>query len=295
MRVYLFKSLKGLSWIGGVLAIAYLSVALLLWWRQSRFIFYPSETITQTPADLQMSYQDIWLEIKDEERIHGWWIPASSQTDSPGVILYLHGNGINVGANVNHANRFHRMGFSVFLFDYRGYGRSEGAFPTENSVYQDAKRAWQYLVEERQIPPEQIYLYGHSLGGAVAIELATSHPNAAGIIVESSFTSMRQMVDYQYPVFNLLPINLLLTQRFDSLSKVRSLSMPILLIHGLSDRAVPPYMSESLYEAAPEPKQLFLVPDADHTNTAALSGESYFQAIQDFIKLVESQNQLSPK
>jgi alpha-beta hydrolase superfamily lysophospholipase len=121
------------------------------------------------------------------ERIHVWWIAA--QPDAK-VLLYLHGNGINMGAAVANAHQFHQLGFSVLLIDYRGYGRSEGSFPTETRVYQDAVTAWDYLVKQRQIQPSQIFLFGHSLGGAIAIDLAVQHPDAAGLIVESSFTSM---------------------------------------------------------------------------------------------------------
>lgn len=291
MQVDFLRSLKGPIAVGLLLAIAYLSVGFLLWWRQTRFIFYPSPTITQTPADFQLSYEEVWLNVTERERLHGWWIPAANPETSPGTILYLHGNGINIGANVNHSYRLHSLGFSVFVFDYRGYGWSEGAFPSEQSVYQDAQRAWEYLVNERQIEPSQIYLYGHSLGGAIAIELATHQPDAADLIVESSFTSLRDMVDYQYPIFNLLPVDWLLTNRFDSKSKVRSLSLPLLLIHGTGDLTVPAEMSQRLYEIASPPKKLFLVPDADHTNVASLSGESYLQTIRNFIESQEKSSE----
>ena len=213
--------------------------------------------------------------------MHGWWIPASKPNAQ--VLLYLHGNGINIGANVAHANRFHRLGFSVLLPDYRGYGRSEGRFPTEASVYQDAAVAWDYLVQERKIQPEQIFLYGHSLGGAVAIDLAVKHPDAAGLIVESSFTSIRDIVDYQ-SIYRIFPIDLILNQRFDSIRKVRSLALPVLFIHGTADLRVPATMSQQLYEAAPQPKQLVLIPDAGHNDTAETAGDKYFQMMQKFIQ-----------
>ena len=201
-------------------------------------------------------------------------------------MLYLHGNGINIGANVAHANRFHRLGFSVLLPDYRGYGRSEGRFPTEAALYQDASVAWDYLVQERKIQPRQIFLYGHSLGGAVAIDLAVKHPDAAGLIVESSFTSIRDIVDYQ-SIYRIFPIDLILNQRFDSIRKVRSLALPVLFIHGTADLRVPATMSQQLYEAAPEPKQLILIPNAGHNNTAETAGDKYFQLMQKFVQQVK--------
>ncbi len=156
---------------------------------------------------------------------------------------HLHGNGLNIGANIAHASRFHQLGFSVLLIDYRGYGRSEGAFPNEKKVYQDAATAWNYLVQKLQIPPRHIFIYGHSLGGAIAIDLAVKHPNAAGLIVESSFTSIREVVAYRN-LFWMFPVNLILTQRFESIKKLPQLRMPILFIHGTADSTVPFFMSQ---------------------------------------------------
>lgn len=274
--------LKWLLSVGVVVVILYSIACLYLFFQQTRFIFFPSAVIETTPKFFNLDYQEVWLPVTTNsgkvERIHGWWIPTSQPHAK--VLLYLHGNGINIGANVTHANRFHQMGFSVLLIDYRGYGRSEGS-PTESGVYQDAAAAWDYLIKQ-QIKPSQVFIYGHSLGGAIAIDLAVKHPQAAGLIVESSFTSIQEMVDYQ-GMYRIFPVNLLLHQRFDSISKVRSLQLPVLFIHGTADGQVPATLSQKLYEAAPEPKQLLLVPEAGHNNTAEVAGSSYFQAVQKFV------------
>lgn len=279
-----------------VLIIAYAGACLYLWLRQTRFIFFPSAVIEKTPAALQMAYEDVWLPVKSGagkvERIHGWWIPAAG--DAAGVVLYLHGNGINVGANVNHANRFHQMGLSVLLIDYRGYGLSEGSFPSEAQVYQDVETAWNYLVNERRVNPQKIILYGHSLGGAIGIELALRHPNAGALIAEGSFTSMRAMVDYRYGAFRIFPVDLLLHQQFHSISKVGKLQMPVLFIHGTADDVTPCSMSQQLFAAANEPKQLFLVPAADHNNVATVSGERYIQTVSRFIEQALGQQKQEP-
>ena len=279
---------RSLLSIGAIAIILYTAACLYLFFQQTRFIFFPSSAIETTPEFFNLDYQEVWLPVKTRsggvERMHGWWIPASKPNAQ--VLLYLHGNGINIGANVAHANRFHRLGFSVLLPDYRGYGRSEGSFPTEAAVYQDAAVAWDYLVQERKIQPEQIFLYGHSLGGAVAIDLAVKQPDAAGLIVESSFTSIRDIVDYQ-SIYRIFPIDLILNQRFDSIRKVRSLALPVLFIHGTADLRVPATMSQQLYEAAPEPKQLILIPDAGHNNTAETAGDKYFQLMQKFVQQVK--------
>jgi hypothetical protein len=214
--------------------------------------------------------------------IHGWWVPTASP-EAP-VWLFLHGNGSTVGDEVKRAFWFHQLGYSTLLVDYRGYGRSKGKFPTEASVYEDVEAVWNYLTQVRQIPPERIFVYGHSLGGAIAIELAQRHPEIAGVAVEGTFTSMRSMVDHLYKEFSLFPVDLLLHQRFDSLSKVRSLSMPVLFTHGTADWLIPAHMSQILFEAAPEPKKLLLIPQAGHHDVGELGGAQYLQAIQWVVK-----------
>ena len=303
--------------------MAYSAACVYLFVAQGKFIFFPARAIETTPDDFQLKYQDVWLPIPSKtgavESVHGWWIPASETPPSPpkawggarkgervlatpqshrravasvralnkgglgGVVLYLHGNGSNVGANVEHANRFHRLGLSVFAIDYRGYGKSQGDFPSESQVYEDAQLAWDYLVKQRGVNPHQIYIYGHSLGGAIAIDLAVRHPEAAGLIVEGSFTSTRAMVDFQKGLFWLFPIDWLLTQRFDSLSKVDRLQMPVLFIHGTADNVVPVEMSKKLFDAAPEPKQLYIVPDGGHNNVAQIGGAEYLQIVSQFL------------
>ncbi|MEG5127075.1 alpha/beta fold hydrolase [Microcoleus sp. ARI1-B5] len=212
-------------------------------------------------------------------------VPSLNKGKLGRVVLYLHGNGSNVGANVEHANRFHGLGLSVFLIDYRGYGKSQGDFPSESRVYEDAQQAWDYLVKQRGINPNQIYIYGHSLGGAIAIDLAVRHPEAAGLIVEGSFTSVRAMVDFQKPQFWMFPIDFLLRQRFDSLSKVDRLQMPVLFIHGTADTVVPPQMGKKLFDAAPEPKQLYMVPDGGHNNAAQIGGAEYLLIVRQFLDI----------
>lgn len=287
LKFTLFKKLLFISIGLGAVGYLLLCISLVIW--QNKLIFFPSRVIQTTPEDFGLSYQDIWLPVASiggkVEHLHGWWIPASSSPK--GVILYLHGNGVNVGANVEHAGRFNQLGFSVLLIDYRGYGRSEGNFPTEKQVYQDAEAAWQYLVQQRQIKPQDIMVYGHSLGGAIAVHLASHHSNMAGLIIESSFTSMRDMVVYQKQ-YRVFPVDLLLTQKFDSISKIKSLSMPMLFIHGTADRTVPALMSQILYDAATARKQILIVPDAYHNNVATVAGDRYLQTVSNFYEKVVS-------
>lgn len=259
------------------LFLVYGGLCLSLFTWQSRLIFFPSAALQATPADRGLAYQEVWIAVGNDV-LHGWWIPAA--IDAPAV-LYLHGNSSNIGDVVAHADRFHRLGLAVLLIDYRGYGRSQAAFPTETSVYEDAAAAWHYLTQVQQLAPERIFLYGHSLGGAIAIELATHQPQAAGVIVESSFTSLAAMVESTSP--SLLPKGLL-TQRFDSLTKVRSLHPPLLLIHGTADRTIPVAMSQALFAATTAPKQLLLVPGAGHTDTAEIGDKGYTETMEGFLR-----------
>jgi len=211
--------------------------------------------------------------------LNGWWLPAD-QVLAPAV-LYLHGNDKNIGSNLEHVARLRDGGLSVLIVDYRGYGKSGGSFPSETTVNEDAEAAWKYLVKTLHADPRRTFIYGHSLGGAIALELALNHPEAAGLIVESAFTSMAAMAAASYPLF---PVGLLLNQHFDNLTKASSLRVPVLFIHGENDVLVPYAMSERLYQAAPQPKRLLLVHGAGHGDSATVGGVAYANAVRDFVQ-----------
>jgi len=266
----------------GVLVISVylvLIISLRLW--QTRLIFVPSSVIQSTPRDINLIYEEVWLSV-DEQKLNAWWI-ESSQPYSP-VLLYLHGNGSNLGDLVEVGRFFHNLGISILLIDYRGYGHSQGNFPDEKSVYEDAEVAWKYLVEERKIPAQNIFVYGSSLGGAIAIELAKREPQMAGVIIEASFTSIKEIADYRMPWLIVFPKWLFLTQYFDSITKVKSLQVPLLFIYGSADEVIPPYMSENLFKASSEPKYILMIPNAGHNNIQQYGGEKYRQTLLTFLK-----------
>ncbi|OLF54736.1 alpha/beta hydrolase [Pseudomonas chlororaphis] len=222
--------------------------------------------------------------LKPEQNIHAWWWPAK-RADAP-AILYLHGVRWNLTGQLFRIEQLHALGFSVLAIDYRGFGQSLGEPPSETSVYQDAQIAWEQL-QRLQPDARKRLIYGHSLGGAVAVELAArvaqqaasdGTPIAArGLIVESSFTSL---ADVAAALGNTsLPVRWLLSQKFDSLDKIAHVGMPLLLVHGLDDRYVPARFSEQLFNAARQPKQLLLVPGATHNNSMRLAGERYRKAL----------------
>lgn len=263
----------------GLSATLYISICLLLRWGQTKLIFFPDSYIESTPQAYGLDYQDIWLEL-GKDKVHGWWIPAAQ---SAPTMLYLHGNGSNNGDLTQLAAILHQLKVSVLLIDYRGYGKSSPVFPNETRVYEDAEAAWQYLTQERKIKPQQIFVYGHSLGGAIAVELATKHPDLAGLITEGTFTSIQDMATLM-PGIKIFPLSLLITQRFDSITKIKSLQTPILILHGAGDRTIPPLMAKELYAAAPEPKHLEIFDRAGHNNLPELDEQKYLLVLKQFIQ-----------
>lgn len=235
-------------------------------------------------SGLPAGIEDVQLQspaLAADESLHAWWWPAPRK-DAP-ALLYLHGSRWNLTGQLFRIEQLHAMGFSVLAVDYRGFGQSRGPLPSERSVYQDALIAWEHLA---RLQPEasKRFIYGHSLGGAVAVNLAheladdKQSPQAAGLIVESSFTNLG---DVATAVSNTsLPVRWLLSQEFDSLSKIGAVGVPVLIAHGRDDRYVPARFSEALFDAAREPKQLLLIDGANHNNSLRMAANSYRQALQ---------------
>lgn len=219
-------------------------------------------------------------EFDDTQSIHTWWWPAASQ-DAP-TLLYLHGSRWNLTGQLFRIEQLHAMGFSVLAIDYRGFGQSLGALPSESTVYEDADIAWAHM-KQLQPDPGKRFIYGHSLGGAVAVNLAETlaeddAPQLAGLIIESTFTTL---ADAASAISNTsLPVHWLLSQKFDSLSKIDKVKVPVLIAHGTGDRYVPARFSETLFAAANEPKRLLLIDGANHNNSLRMGRRAYAQAIQ---------------
>ena len=222
--------------------------------------------------------------------LNAWWWPAA-RTDAP-ALLYLHGSRWNLTGQLFRIRQLHDFGFSVLAIDYRGFGKSRGELPSEGSVYEDAQAAWQHLVR-LQPDAKRRYVYGHSLGGAVAVELARrlsstavredTTPQAAGLIVESSFTTLADVAEVV--VDTRWPIRWLLTQKFDSVDKIAKVRMPVLLVHGTADSYVPARFSEALYAAAAAPKKLLLIEGAGHNNSMRRGSADYRKALRELFGL----------
>jgi fermentation-respiration switch protein FrsA (DUF1100 family) len=260
------------------IAICYFLLSGAIWYAQTKILYHPSSRVDATPGDSGEPFDNITLPLNGD-RLAGWWVP--SEASQPLTLLYLHGNAANVAANLDHVLRLRNTALNVFIIDYRGYGHSTGGPPRENLLYEDAERAWEYLVAERKIQPAHIVIYGHSIGGAVAIHLAGNHPQAGALVTEGAFTSIADMANGSPAAY--LPLRLILTERFDSISRIRSLHLPKLIIHGDADSMVPPLMARRLYDAAPSPKQIAMIPGGGHENSAEVNATAYFAALNSFL------------
>jgi pimeloyl-ACP methyl ester carboxylesterase len=278
-----FLRIAGLGCTGVLLA--YLAAGALLWAFQGRLIFEPERTLRAASGDFPFPVVEVAIPVvtADARRqaASGWWIPS----ERPGakVVLYLHGNDGNVTTSMPEVDPLRQLGYSVFMIDYRGYGKSDPQFPSELSVYEDAEAAWNYLLREHRILPGQLYIYGHSLGGAIAIELATRHPEAAGLIVESSFTSIYDMALLERR-YALLPIKPFLNQRFDSIGKVSRLRLPVLYLHGSDDEVVPFSMGRRLFRESSGAKSFVRIEGGRHGDNAVVGGPAFRAAIRSFVE-----------
>lgn len=206
--------------------------------------------------------------------LEGIWLPQSSHITA----LFIHGNRHNLTKFGDHYDLFRELGISCLSFDFPGYGNSIGS-PSEPALYASARAAYSWLRHERQISPNSLIIYGCSLGGAVALELAR-HCEAACLITESTFTNSHDMARHLYP---FLPIHRLLPKRFENDMKVASVRTPHLLLHGERDPLVPVSMARTLYDLAAQPKQLCIVPGATHTDALAIGGHTLTKDIGEFI------------
>ena len=263
-------------------ALGYAGACGYLWLQQRALIYQPDVVTGRTPRDVGLEFQALDIGIPGGGTIHAWWLPpkeAASEAASAGV-LYLHGNDGNLGRELDRLQVLQRLGVPILAIDYRGYGRSSGPPPSESRLYEDATAAWDYLVYRMGVGAGRVVLYGHSLGGAVAAELALRRPASCAVVLDSTFTTMSEMGRREYP---WMPIDWLLSERFETQSKLGRLSLPILLVHGGRDGLAPVAMMERLYRAAQEPKQQIVVTGAGHENALQAGGEELLMAITQLV------------
>ncbi len=241
---------------------------------ESFFVFYPEPSFSWTPEEEGMEYKEVYFKTRDQKRLHGWYFKA----DDPGpVLLFCHGNAGNISHRLEVIRRFRSHGLAVFIFDYRGFGKSKGS-PSEKGIYLDGLAAYDYLKNEENLPVDRIMPFGRSLGAAVAIEIALNRP-VDSVIIESGFTSIREMAS---TIKLFRPFSFIIPEHYDNLEKIPSIRVPKLIIHGKMDELVPFSMGRKLFNAAQEEKFFLPLDDAGHNNTFVVGGQKYFNAIKAF-------------
>ncbi|WP_456415908.1 alpha/beta hydrolase [Thiolapillus sp.] len=271
------------SWGGGMKSRMMKSILLLLlgwgllnglmYLQQPSMVFFPYTALAQTPDAWGLEYEDVYLQTGDGLRLHGWYIPYPGAKQT---LLFFHGNAGNISHRRASVEIFHRLGLNVFIFDYRGYGKSQGR-PDEQGLKQDARAAWRHLVEERGLDRNQVILFGRSLGGAVAAELA-ARVQPGGLILESTFSSARDMAEVIFPLLSRV---LFLRFEFDTLAQIRRVSSPLLVLHSPDDEMIPFRLGEKLFAAANEPKY-FARMNGGHNGAFLKSQPAYEQVLKAF-------------
>jgi fermentation-respiration switch protein FrsA (DUF1100 family) len=258
-----------------VIVVGYLALLGAVYLGQSWVMFPDGQFTDRTPTDPPFGwrYEDLYLSV-DHETTHAWHIPVEN---APAVVLFSHGNGGSIPDWLEAVQVFHDMGLSVLIYDYGGYGTSTGR-ASEERCYADIRAAWRYLTEEQGVPPNRIALFGRSLGGAVAAQLATEITPGA-VILESTFLSVPRLAGEKLPV---LPMNWLMRNRFDTAGKVSQIKAPILIVHSPDDTLIPYHHGRDLFDLANEPKQ-FLQIRGDHNEGWLISGDLYLKGLAGFL------------
>jgi fermentation-respiration switch protein FrsA (DUF1100 family) len=261
-----------------ICTVMYLIFMIIVYFFQSYLIYFPDKHISYNPkVTLNLEYKDIYFKTSDSIVLNGWFIPAKEEQ---GVILFCHGNAGNISHRLESINIFNRFNLGVFIFDYRGYGKSEGK-PSEKGTYLDAKAAWNYLCDMRQIKPEKIIIFGRSLGAAVAAWLAKEKLPAA-VILESSFTSIPELGAKLYP---FLPVRLISRFHYNTGKYVQEIYCKKLIIHSKDDEIIPCSLGEKNYLQAAQPKQ-FLAIHGSHNEGFMQSIQVYQEGLKQFINEV---------
>lgn len=251
-----------------------------------QFIYFPEPWENRDwHATSGLPLEDVWLTAADGTRIFGWYLAAAQEAPAiDTVMLWYHGNAGNLIHRLDNMAQLHQRGVSVFIIDYRGYGKSTGR-PSEPGLYMDGLAAYEYLRKQRGIPPEKIIIFGRSLGAAVAAEVAANR-EAAGVILESPFPSVASVAR---KLFGGLPMHQLLKARFDLMERLPKIRKPILILHGDKDTVIPYELGKKVYEGALEPKTFYTIAGADHNDTYIAGGEEYFKTLQKFMRQVRSE------
>ena len=231
-------------------------------------------------ADHGLPAEDVWFESEDGTRLHGWWM---RHDHARMTVLYCHGNSGNIGERTEIFGALRKLKVDLFVFDYRGYGRSDGT-PSKEGVCADARAAHDWLVAERGVSTHELIVFGHSLGGAIAIDTVAQRPEVAGLVVQSSFTQVVDMARHRYPSY---PVHWIAKNGFRSIEKVAELTMPKLFVHGGRDETIPLAHGEALHDAAAEPKDFLAIARASHNDLHQWGGLRYLRHLTRFRRRAE--------
>ena len=255
----------------------------LLWaYLEKRFVFFPTREVECTPDQLGLAYEDVFFETNDGIRLNGWFLPGKKEM----TWLCFHGNSGNIGHRTAElALLHHNLGVNLLIFDYRGFGKSTGA-ASEVGTYRDSRAALRYLQGRSDVDAKRIVYFGHSLGTAIAVELAAAAP-PLGLILVSPFSSARDMARIMFP---LLPSAWLVGNKYNSLARIGKIQRPLLVLHGGLDGLIPAEQGEKLLQAANAPKRFQLLPETGHDDIFETGGQVYWGALESFLAEVETED-----
>jgi hypothetical protein len=260
------------------LFIAYWGLGVILYIMQPQFLYNPLQEVIYTPDELGLDFEDVTLQSADGLKLNGWYVPANSSNPT---ILFCHGNGGNIMHRLDTINVFYNLGLNCFIFDYRGYGKSEGK-PSEEGTYLDARAAYDWLVNVKKLSPNNIIIFGRSIGGSIAAQLA-SKVAAKSLILESTFTSYADMGKKFYPY---MPVRWFARFKYSTIDYIKDVHCPVMVIHSRNDELVPFEFGLELYESSNEPNG-FVEIYGNHNDGFLVSSERYKKAWLDWLKFLE--------
>ncbi|MFA6714907.1 MAG: alpha/beta hydrolase [Victivallales bacterium] len=263
-----------------IIAVSYLVVILILFFSQKKMIFFPSANMAGVPAEIGIDFEDVYFRTADGVTLNGWFIPAEN---AEYTVLFCHGNGGNISHRLDSVSLFNQLPVNLYIFDYRGYGKSGGEVTGDAGLYRDVEAAWRYLTETRSIQPGKIIVVGRSLGGAIAAYAAAENP-AGGLVLESTFSSLPAIAKKKMPWIPAWLLKYKLST-VDSLAKVKC---PVMITGSPDDEIVPFCFSSELFEKAPEPK-IFLKLTGGHDDCYFLCRTKYVSALRKFFEMVGKQ------
>ena len=265
---------KYIFWTWLLFTVVYGGFGMILFLLQSKFLYCPLRKVSYTPEDLSLDYEDLTLTTSDEVKINAWYIPADN---AQYTVLFCHGNGGNMMHRLDSIELFNKLGLNCLIFDYRGYGKSHGN-PTEQGTYNDALTCYKWLTDEKQIDSSNIIIFGRSLGGSIAAQLA-SQVDCGSLVLESTFTSYLAMAQNYYWY---MPVKFFVRYAYKTIDCIQKVNCPVLVIHSPDDEVVPYKFGRQLYEVAGEPKE-FVEISGGHNDGFLTSGQTYKNAWTNWI------------